>query len=100
MGRPLLPRPAMPIKVKCSECGRAYNLGDDRAGQALECKGCGATFDVPDAAADRRGGGDRERPGPREEDDRRASRKPAEKKSMLPLLLVGGGAALLLLLLC
>jgi hypothetical protein len=89
----------MPIKARCPECGRVYNLGDDRAGQSLECKECGATFDVPGAPADRRRE-DRDRPRRRDdrEDDRPARKKPEAKGSMLPWLLIGGGALLLLLL--
>src|SRR5438045_2682031 len=99
----------MPIKARCSECGRVYKLGDDRAGQSLECKDCGATFEVPDALrAVPRNEDDRDRLRPKRRDSKdREDERPTEKTagakksgSLMPWLLVGGGAVLLLMLLC
>ena len=37
----------MPIQVACSECGKRYRFPDERAGDTVECKECGADVDIP-----------------------------------------------------
>ena len=37
----------MPIQVACSECGKRYRFPDERAGETVECKDCGADIDIP-----------------------------------------------------
>ena len=37
----------MPIVITCSECGTRLTLGDDRAGDRLECPQCDAMIKVP-----------------------------------------------------
>ncbi|MCA9057749.1 MAG: hypothetical protein KDA85_04595 [Planctomycetaceae bacterium] len=46
----------MSIKVSCGECGKAYQVSDDRAGRKFKCKQCGAIVEVP--ADDAYGGTD------------------------------------------
>ena len=37
----------MPIAVECSVCGKKYRVGDERAGETIECKDCGGEISVP-----------------------------------------------------
>ena len=37
----------MPIQVSCSDCGKKYRFPDERAGDTVECKECGADIDIP-----------------------------------------------------
>jgi WD40 repeat protein len=37
----------MPIAVECSSCGKKYRVGDERAGEIIECKDCGEEIEVP-----------------------------------------------------
>ncbi len=37
----------MPIRVQCPQCGKEYNVGDDKAGRRFQCKGCQASVVVP-----------------------------------------------------
>ncbi len=39
----------MTISVQCDECFQSYKVRDDRAGQMLKCKSCGAKIRVPAA---------------------------------------------------
>ncbi|QDU07539.1 hypothetical protein [Gimesia aquarii] len=39
----------MTISVQCDECFQNYNVRDERAGQTLKCKSCGAKIRVPAA---------------------------------------------------
>ncbi|WP_298862924.1 hypothetical protein [uncultured Gimesia sp.] len=39
----------MTISVQCDECFQSYKVRDDRAGQTLKCKSCGAKIRVPAA---------------------------------------------------
>lgn len=39
----------MTISVQCDECFQSYKVRDERAGQALKCKSCGAKIRVPAA---------------------------------------------------
>ena len=39
----------MTISVQCDECFQSYKVRDDRAGQRLKCKSCGAKIRVPSA---------------------------------------------------
>lgn len=41
----------MPITFKCSGCGKAYKVGDEKAGKKLKCPGCQAVVTVPSAPA-------------------------------------------------
>lgn len=41
----------MPIITECAQCGKQYRFGDERAGQKLPCKECGATIRVPSPRA-------------------------------------------------
>lgn len=38
----------MPITVKCPDCRRVYNVGDDKAGKRMKCQGCGAVVTIPE----------------------------------------------------
>jgi WD40 repeat protein len=38
----------MTIKVECDGCGKRYRLPEDRAGEWIECRECGADIEVPD----------------------------------------------------
>jgi dienelactone hydrolase len=38
----------MPIRAKCRQCGRVYQVKDQFAGQVLPCKECGGKFKVPE----------------------------------------------------
>src|SRR5262245_28216993 len=69
----------MTIETKCPECGKACRLADDRAGESLECKGCGGDVPVPRR---KRGG--------------QSAAKPAAAP-LWPWLAVGGGVFFLLL---
>lgn len=42
----------MAIKIECDECGKKYKLSDDRAGEWIECRECGADIEVPDGGWD------------------------------------------------
>ena len=37
----------MPIQVSCSDCGKKYRFPDERAGDTVECKECGADVEIP-----------------------------------------------------
>jgi hypothetical protein len=41
----------MPITFKCSGCGKAYKVGDEKAGKKLKCPGCQAVVTVPSGPA-------------------------------------------------
>lgn len=41
----------MPIRVQCPQCGKEYNVGDDKAGRRFQCKGCQFSVVVPVPAA-------------------------------------------------
>ncbi len=41
----------MPIRVQCPQCGKEYNVGDDKAGRRFQCKGCQAPVVVPTSSA-------------------------------------------------
>lgn len=41
----------MPIRVQCSQCGKEYQVGDDKAGRRFQCKVCQAAVVVPSASA-------------------------------------------------
>ena len=37
----------MPIKFKCKECGKRYQVADEQAGKRFQCKSCGSPVEVP-----------------------------------------------------
>ena len=43
----------MPIGVECDECGARYKLPDNRAGETIRCKSCGADIEVPSGPSPR-----------------------------------------------
>lgn len=45
----------MPLSVECRECGAQYNVPDKLAGKRAKCKKCGATMSIPSLAG---GGGE------------------------------------------
>jgi DNA-directed RNA polymerase subunit RPC12/RpoP len=92
----------MAIAIRCPDCGKAYNLADDQAGQRVRCRVCNSDFDVTsrvetletvptDAVSERRGS----RPSRHERPD------PVVKKKSRKWAYVAGGltAALVLVLL-
>ena len=71
----------MPIQVACEECGKRYRYADERAGQTVECKDCGADIEIP---------GGRPRAGKK--------KKKSKQSTGLPVaVLAGGGFAALAL---
>lgn len=38
----------MPIDVYCPQCGKHYNVGDEKAGLTARCAQCGSSFTVPE----------------------------------------------------
>src|SRR4051812_30432857 len=44
-------RKSMPIRAKCDNCGKVYNVPDTSAGKRLRCKQCAVVFTVPSGAA-------------------------------------------------
>jgi len=69
----------MPIQVSCDECGKPLRYPDERAGQTVTCKGCGADIELP---------GGRRRSG--------TGKKKKKKSSGAPIgVIIGGGVAIL-----
>jgi WD40 repeat protein len=64
----------MPITVECSVCGKKYRVGDERAGESIECKECGGDIDVPGGRR-RRAANDSD-----DDDDAPSRRRPGKKK--------------------
>jgi hypothetical protein len=41
----------MPIRLRCPQCSKEYQVADQYAGSQAKCKSCGATMSIPAAAA-------------------------------------------------
>lgn len=54
----------MPITVACEECEKKYRVPDDRAGDVIRCKACGAKIAIPEE----------------DEDEELEPRRPAKKR--------------------
>ncbi|MBI5757589.1 MAG: hypothetical protein HZA46_03615 [Planctomycetales bacterium] len=46
----------MPITFKCSGCGKAYKVADEKAGKKMKCPGCQAVVTVPSGPAKKKPG--------------------------------------------
>ena len=68
----------MSIEVECDGCAKMYRVPDERAGETIRCRGCGASVDIPEPR--RAGAGRRKRKG---------------GDTQMLKLLIGGGVGLL-----
>ena len=82
----------MPIAVECSQCGRKYRVGDERAGQTFDCKECGEEVEIP--------GGRRRSRDQQESSGRRRTGKKKSSGGNSSMILIGLGAGAAVVVVC
>src|SRR5262245_37742924 len=77
----------MPIKARCSECGKQYEVADRLAGKSVKCRACGTSFAISSGQRPVRSAA--RSAGPADEPEA----VPASRTETVKWVLLAGGAA-------
>jgi len=87
---------AMTINIECGECGKEYQMSDDKAGRRFRCRGCNTVVHVPDDWSDQEDAYD-EPYTPRRKPAAKKKRRASKPKSSRGLIIGSSAGAVLVL---